>query len=92
MPVTDQNVATLRRAIRAINDRDLSVNPQLVTPDFVRHDLAAAFREVPGAPGVTDFLQLLLEAVPDLQIREEDLIATRGRAALRVTLTGTHLG
>ena len=89
---TETNVATLRRAIQAINDRDLTVNPTLVTPGFIRHDLAGAFREIGGREGVTDFLQLLLEAVPDLQIREEELIATGDRAALRVTLTGTHRG
>ncbi len=89
---TEKNVATLRRAVQAINDRDLSINPTLVTAGFVRHDLASAFREVGGREGVTDFLQLLIEAVPDLQIREEELIATDDRAALRVTLTGTHQG
>ena len=89
---TAMNVATLRRAVQAINDRNLSVNPTLVTPGFVRHDLATAFREVGGREGVTDFLQLLIEAVPDLQIQEEELIAAGDHAALRVTLTGTHLG
>ena len=89
---TETNVATLRRAIQAINDRDLSVNPTLVTPGFIRHDLASAFRETGGREGVTDFLQLLVAAVPDLQIREEELIAAGDRAALRVTLTGTHQG
>ncbi len=89
---TEKNVATLRRAIQAINDRDLNINPTLVTPGFVRHDLASAFREVGGRDGVTDFLQLLIGAVPDLQIQEEELIATDDRAALRVTLSGTHQG
>lgn len=89
---TEKNVATLRRAIQAINDRDLSINPTLATPGFVRHDLASAFREVGGRAGVTDFLELLIGAVPDLHIQEEELIATDDRAALRVTLTGTHQG
>ncbi len=88
----EQNIATLKRAIQAINDRDLSIVPQLVTPGFVRHDLAGAFREVGGREGVADFLQLLLKALPDLQIKVEDIFATEKRVALRVTLVGTHQG
>ena len=54
---TDANVATIRLALKAINERDLTVKPTLVTPGFVRHDLASAFREVEGREGVTDILQ-----------------------------------
>lgn len=90
---TDANVATIRLALKAINERDLTVNPTLVTPGFVRHDLASAFREVGGREGVADILQLLMRALPDLHIQEEEIIATDDdRAALRVTVTGTHGG
>ena len=88
----EENIATIRRAIQAINDRDLHINPTLVTSGFIRHDLAGAFREVGGPEGVTDFLQLFLKAVPDLQIKVEDIIATENRAAIRVTMKGTHQG
>jgi len=88
----DENIATIRRIIKAINDRDLSIILQLVTPRFVRHDLAGAFREVGGREGVTDFIQLLLTALPDLHITVEDIFATENRVAFRVTIKGTHQG
>lgn len=88
----EENISTIRRAVQAINDRDLSIIPQLVTPGFVRHDLAGAFREAEGREGVTDFLQLVLKALPDLQIKVEDIFATERRVALRITWVGTHRG
>ncbi|UCE44537.1 MAG: ester cyclase [Candidatus Bathyarchaeota archaeon] len=75
-----------------MNDRDLSIVPKLVTPGFVRHDLAGAFREVGGREGVTDFLQLLLKTLPDLRSNIEDIFGTGDRVALRITLVGTHKG
>jgi steroid delta-isomerase-like uncharacterized protein len=86
------NIKTLKRAIQAINDRDLHSVAQLVTPGFVRHDLAGAFRESGGPEGVTDFLQLLLKALPDLHITVDDIFATENRVAIRVTLVGNHQG
>lgn len=88
----EENIETLKQAIQAINDRNLSIVPQLVTPGFVRHDLAGAFREVGGREGVTDFLQLFLKALPDLRSNIEDIFGTGDRVALRVTLVGTHKG
>ena len=90
LTTAQENIETLKRIIQAINDRDLSIIPQLVTPGFVRHDLAGAFPEAGGREGVADFLDVLLKALPDLQITVEDIFATGNRVALRVTLVGTH--
>ena len=88
----DENIVTMRRIVEVFNDRDLDIIPQLVTPGFVRHDFAGAFREAGGLEGVADFVQLFLKAMPDLQIKVEDVFATENCLALRVTLTGIHHG
>ncbi len=88
----EMNIVTIRRAIQAINDRQLHVIPEMVTPGFVRHDLAGAFREAGGRDGVADFLQLMLEALPDLHITIDDIFASGDRVALRITWNGTHNG
>ncbi len=87
------NIATLRRIIQAIDDRDLAAVAQFVTPDFVRHDLAGAFL-VRGAGGraATDFLRALLEAIPDLKIDVEDILSSDDRLAVRYQFSGTHEG
>jgi len=88
----EENIATMRRIIQAINDRDLGSIPQFVTLGFVRHDLAGAFREVEGREGVADFLQLVLKALPDVRVKVEDIFATENRVALRVVWEGAHQG
>ncbi len=88
----EENMAVIRRIIQAFNDRDLTVVPRLVTSGFVRHDLAGAFVDVKGREEVGDFMQLVLKALPDVHVTIEDLFATEDRAAMRITVTGTHQG
>jgi len=88
----EENIRTLRRSIQAVNDRDLSIASQLITPGFVRHDLSGAFGEIKGLKEVTNYIQLVLKALPDAQVKVEDIFATEKRAALRITISGTHQG
>ncbi len=88
----EENITNIRRIIQAFNDRDLTVVPKLVTSGFVRHDIAAAFTNVEGLDELNDFMQLVLKALPDVQVKIEDIFATNNRAAMRATITGTHQG
>jgi steroid delta-isomerase-like uncharacterized protein len=88
----EENMVILRSIIQAFNDRDLTVVPTLVTPGFVRHDLASAFMEVRGREEVDDFMQVVLSALPDIQVTIEDIFATEERGAMRLTVSGTHQG
>jgi steroid delta-isomerase-like uncharacterized protein len=88
----EQNIATAKRAIKAINDRDWGVIPHLLTPNFVRHDLAEAFDDVRGRESFADFLQLALKALPDYKIQIDDMFAVGDRLAMRFTASGMHQG
>ena len=88
----EENIRTLRRSIQAVNDRDLSIASQLIAPGFVRHDLSGAFGEIKGLKEVTNYIQLVLKALPDAQVKVKDIFATEERAALRITVSGTHQG
>jgi hypothetical protein len=55
----EQNIRTLRRSIQAVNERDLSIASQLITPGFVRHDLSGAFGKIKGLKEVTNYIQLV---------------------------------
>jgi steroid delta-isomerase-like uncharacterized protein len=88
----EENIATIKRMIQAFNDRDLTVAPQVVTPGFVRHDLAGALKDTKGREELSDFFQQALKAIPDAQVKMEDIFATENRAAGRGTFTGTHQG
>jgi len=81
----------LREVFRRVNDREFaSLGADLISPDFVRHDLADLFVGVEGQQGVQDFLAMLTAAAPDLRLTIHDLIEDGDRVAVRFTLAGTH--
>lgn len=84
------NGETIKHLFERVNVRDLAAVQQLLTDDFVRHDLADLFPGVTGPGGVRDFLSMLVAAAPDLQLHIEDVIEQGDRCAVRFHLTGTH--
>ena len=92
MTSVEQNIAHLRSALEAINARRLDDLGELVTPGFVRHDWNGYSIDRQGPEGLADLVRLLLSALPDLQVRVRDVFATEDRAAVYLTMTGTHRG
>lgn len=87
----DENVATLRRLIEAVNQNELArVAPEVIAPGFVRHDLAGTWPGVRGEDGVIDLIGMLRAALPDMQFEIDDIFGTGDRVAMRFTLRGTH--
>jgi steroid delta-isomerase-like uncharacterized protein len=90
---TQNNVDKIIQVIRAFNKRDIDFIEKSVTPNFVRHDLADAFLvKYTGSAEVTNFLQSLFTAFPDIQIEILDKIAAADRVVIRYELTGTQRG
>jgi steroid delta-isomerase-like uncharacterized protein len=87
-----QNLATMRKAFRAMNTHDFSVLKEVTTPNVVRHELARAFGERKGQKAVSDFQHSMLDILPDLQSKLEDIFATEDRGVMRYTVSGTHKG
>lgn len=85
------NVELVRKMYDLINTRQMGELMQLVGPDMVRHDLAAAYPEVAGA-AVSDFLGQLLQGAPDLQGEIQDIFGADDKVCARVVLSGTHEG
>ena len=85
--------AVARGAIQAINDRTLQARAQeLLDPSFVRHDLVQLFPASHGPTGGSDFLDMILAAMPDFRLGIEDVICSEDRAMLRLRMTGVHTG
>jgi predicted ester cyclase len=85
--------AAARRAIDAINDRTLAARAQeLLDPSIVRHDLVQLFPDSEGTSGGSDFVGMLIAAMPDLRLDIEDIFGAGDRAAVRLRMTGTHTG
>jgi predicted ester cyclase len=85
---TEENKALFLRyqdALRAKNSEDLL---DVLTPDFVGHDLPSGFP--PGPESLISFRKKVNEAFPDQQMIVEDLMVVEDKVIARLTLTQTH--
>jgi predicted ester cyclase len=92
MSISEENVATIRSALEAINARDLDSLSDMVAPSFVRHDYDGISVDGRGPEAVAQAVRLLLGALPDLRLQVREVIATDDRAVVYVSTTGTHQG
>jgi C-1 hydroxylase len=86
-------VTAVRHAVDAINDRSIGDRAaELLDPSFVRHDLAQLFRDNHGPGGASDFVSMIISAMPDFRLGIEDIFGTGDRAVVRLAMSGTHTG
>lgn len=91
--MSEANIALMRRAVEAVNSGTLAeVAADILSEDFVRHDLAGAFPGVEGVKGAADFVALLRSAMPDLRFEIRDIFSSGDRVAMRLVMRGTHQG
>jgi C-1 hydroxylase len=85
--------AVARGAIDAINDRTIRARAEeLLDPSIVRHDLVQLFPDSLGTTGGSDFVGMILAAMPDFRLEIQDIFGAGDRAAVRLLMTGTHTG
>ena len=90
--MSEQNKALSRRvAEEMFAGVNLDIAEELVTPDFVGHDVASP-EPVRGPEGLKEQAKGYRDAFPDLQIKIEDQIAEGDKVVSRWTATGTHNG
>ena len=73
------------------NQGRLEVCDELIAPDYVNHS-APLPGLPPGPGGLRQIVAAVRRAFPDLQYTIEDLVLGGDKAALRVTMRGTHRG
>jgi steroid delta-isomerase-like uncharacterized protein len=88
----EKNIETIKKAIKALNERDMSAVKDLMKKDYLRHDLTSSFGERRGQSETVDFFQSVISGIPDMKMNIQDIFATENRVALHYTLTGTHQG
>ncbi len=88
---TEQNKELCRRLYAAVSTGDYDVIDQLVVPDFVEHTMVA-----PGMPegreGLKALFRMIRQAMPDMVMTPEDIVAEGDRVAIRAVMTGTQTG
>jgi C-1 hydroxylase len=84
---------TVRSAIDAINNRTLRGRAEeLLDPSIVRHDLVQLFPDTRGTSGGSDFIGMIVAAMPDFRLDIQDIFSSGDRAVVRLHMTGTHTG
>ena len=83
------NKANVRRGFEAVNQKNLAVFDELLTPDVVFHSASTTMQ---GREAYKQFLSMYMTAFPDLQFTIEDMIAEGDTVVVRYTTRGTHQG
>lgn len=87
----EANTTLVRDSVEAFNTGDTAKLLAVAAPDIVIH-----YAEMPsplqGRETWQQGYELMKRAFPDLEIRVDDLVAAGDKVALRLTLSGTHLG
>ena len=87
----DELKTRARRVVEEVlNQGDLAVANELISPDCVHHFLGD--QSVPGLAALRDWLALILSIFPDFHAIVEDEIAEGDRVVQRIACYGTHEG
>jgi steroid delta-isomerase-like uncharacterized protein len=63
---------------------------EFFAPDFVSHSIPPGLP--PGVEGVKRFFAILRDALPDVEVSIDDLVADGDKVAVATTISGTHEG
>jgi steroid delta-isomerase-like uncharacterized protein len=74
----------------ALGAHDVDLVDQALTSDW--EDIPPAPGQAAGPEGVKPIFRMLISAFPDLSVEINEVLAEAGRAAARVSVTGTHQG
>ena len=83
----------VRRIFEAFDERTFpTVAPDVIAPEFRRHDLTDLYPGVEGQQGAADWLTMLTTALPDAHLEIEDIFDAEGKVTVRYRLSGSHTG
>src|SRR3954452_4558605 len=85
----EDNKAIARRSWEVVNQANLDALDEVYATDFVGHE---PDEDIHGSEGVKQFVDVLLDASPDMLITVEDDIAEQDKVVTRWTAHATHQG
>ena len=87
----EDNKAIVRTYVETVwNQQQLERADEVVAPDFLDH--APLPGQAPGLDGAKRKWAMCLNAIPDLRVTIEDLVAEGDKVAVRRSYEGTHQG
>ena len=86
----EENKKAQRRIVEEVfNNKDLSVIPELISPDFEYEEFFGSFK---GPEGFRQMCEMQNAAFPDLHYTIEDMIGEGDKLVTRMTWSGTFKG
>jgi steroid delta-isomerase-like uncharacterized protein len=86
----EENKETQRRIVEEVfNNKDMSVIPELISPDFAYDEFFGSFA---GPEGFRQMCEMQNAAFPDLHYKIEDMIGEGDKLVTRMTWSGTFKG
>lgn len=86
----ERHKAAINKFHQAISSKNLSSIRELIHTQFVNH--LGSLGDQTGSQALIDGLKPFYEALPDLSISEDYVVAQRDRVATRIRTSGTHTG
>jgi len=92
--MTEKELNSLfERDLLVWNEGDLSILDEILSPDFVRHEMDVEGKEnIVGIEANKENVKFNRTAFPDFHVTADDAIIKDDTLVMRWTLTGTHLG
>lgn len=87
---TVEHRAVIERYIKAFNEQDLDVLPEVVTEDVFVQGLMGADGDIDGIEAYREWWRETLSGVPDAHLDLTDYFESEDRVATRWIFTGTH--
>ena len=89
--VEKNNMDVVQRIFHeAWNQKKLDVIDEVLSPDYVKHDVFGP--EIRGPEAYKQFVGMFLDAFPDVQFKVEDVFSEGDKVVLRWSTTATHKG
>lgn len=89
-----QNIKTVRRAIKAFNTGNTSNVPEFISPEYINRESQShkdSYRSQLRGPGeFIDTIKNLRDAFPDLHYEEHEIISRDNKVVFIGNVTGTH--
>ncbi len=88
--LSKQEIQSIETLYRAFTDKNPDLLDEACTPDW--QDIPLLPGQGPGPDGLKKLIPMFLKAFPDLKIVVHEIVGSTGRAGVRASITGTHLG
>ena len=90
MAISDEDTLLVGKLYRAFNDGAPEMLDQVLSNDW--QDLPMAPGQQPGRDGLKPLMTVLRSAFADLSFSPEEIIGETGKAAVRLSFSGRHVG